>query len=108
MEDVQPIIVQKKTRSCRLTKEQTDQRIDEIFQELLDHRRKPVLMFMKDGRDVLPYFVIISKRIGRYTFEALQKCYDPNGKFRCYLKHTIDVVSVMTGEQKIIYFDEGI
>lgn len=108
MEDVQPIIVQKKTRSCRLTKEQTDQKLNEIYQELLDHRRKPALMYIKDGRDMLPYFVIISKRTGRFSFEALQRCYDPNGKFRCYLSHSIDIISIMTGEQKIIFFDEGI
>ena len=93
----------KQTRSCKLTKEQSQEKIQKIFDELYSHIGQNAILYVKDGREMVPYFVELIRNhnciIARY------KCYSPEGKFRCYLNHFPNCVSLMTGEQKIVYFD---
>lgn len=94
----------KQTRSCKLTKEQSDERRLKIFQELKQHIGQPAILFIKEGREMIPYFVeLIATSSG---IVARYKCYAPNGQFRCYLRHFPSCISLMTGEQKIVYFDD--
>ncbi len=76
--------------------------------ELLEnHLGCPALLFVKQNRKMVPYFVILSEvdHNGQY-FIAKHKCYDPNGKFRCYLSYTISISSLMSKEQILVLFDE--
>lgn len=105
MKQTQKTLVKKKqTRSCKLTKEQSQEKQQKIYQELKQHIGQPALLFVKEGRDMVPYFVtLIATKSG---IVARYKCYAPNGQFRCYLNHFPSCVALMTGEQKIVYFDD--
>lgn len=97
-------IKKRQVRSTKLTKEQSKDRLKEIRQEVIEHIGYPALLFVKEGRELVPYYVEIIAQ-GR-TVTARYKCYAPNGDFRCYLSHCINSVSLMTGEQVIVYFDD--
>ena len=104
--------VKKRTRSCKQTKEQTDQKIQDIYHQLLTHIGKPAILFEKESREMVPYFVVLDSKVGSNLSNlgvvALQKCYHPDGGFRCYISHTVNVLKIMIGDQQIIFFDEGI
>lgn len=93
-----------KRRSTKLTKEQSRQKLSDITQELYNHIGQPAILFVKNNREFTPYLVELIK-VGRYI-EARYKCYAPNGSFRCYLSHVPNPISLMTGEQQIVYFDD--
>lgn len=97
-------VKKKQTRSCKLTKEQTSRRLQQINMELRSHVGQPAILYIKDGRETVPYFVELL--IQNKVVVARYKCYSPNGQFRCYLNHFPNSVSLMTGEQKIVYFDD--
>lgn len=96
--------VKKQTRSCKLSKEQIDEKLYMIRRELIKHVGEHAILFVKDGRDMIPYFVKLEIQ-GRWIV-ALYKCYSPEGKFRCFLTYYVNSLSIMTGEQQIVYFDE--
>lgn len=96
----------KQTRSCKLTKEQSHEKLMEITKSVWRHLGQPAILFVKDGRDMIPYYVTLLRE-GKHV-QARYKCYDPHGKFRCYLSHCVNSGSLMTGEQRIVFFDEGI
>lgn len=101
----QPTPVKKKqTRSCKLTKEQSYEKLNTIFQAILKHVGQPALLYIKEGRDMVPYYVELVEQ--GHGITARYKCYGPDGKFRCYLNHFPSSIAIMTGEQKIIYFDD--
>lgn len=94
------------------TKEETDQKIQEIFWWLVEHSGQPAILFEKCGREMIPNYVEIIGPCGSHTnslgVRAAQKCYTPDGKFRSDIIHTANVVSLLIGDQKIIFFDDGI
>lgn len=98
----------KQTRSCRQTKEQTDQKIREIYHKLVSHIGRPVILFEKESREMVPYFVVLKSKTGSLRVIASQKCYHPDGGFRCFIHHTVSAIKILTGEQKIVFFDDGI
>lgn len=104
MEQEQKSTPVKKPRSCKLTKEQTEEKLKEIQKELLSHIGQPAILFVKESRDMVPYFVELL--LDGNTVVARYKCYSPEGKFRCYLKHYPNCVSLMIGEQRIRFFGE--
>ena len=93
----------KQTRSGKLTKEQSQEKIQKISMELYSHLGQNAILFVKDGREMVPYFVELIRN--HNSIIARYKCYSPEGKFRCYLNHFPNCVSLMTGEQKIVYLD---
>lgn len=92
------------TRSRKLTPEQLDEKLLSVFQELKKHVGQPAILYVKDGREMIPYFVELTATASGIM--ARYKCYAPDGQFRCYLSHSPSSVSLMTGEQKIMYFDD--
>ena len=93
----------KQTRSCKLTKEQSQEKIQNILTELYSHVGQNAILYVKENREMVPYFVELIK--SHNNIIARYKCYSSEGKFRCYLNHFPNCISLMTGEQKIVYFD---
>ena len=100
--------IHKKKRNTRQTKNQIDQTIEKIIDDLVNHTGYPVLFIQKEGRDMVPYLVWIDSKSGRLGVVAHHNCYHPDGGLRCKTRHIIDAIKVMTGEQIVIYFDEDI
>lgn len=97
----------KRTRTIKQTKEQVNQKIGELYLQLINHTGEPAILFEKEGRAVVPYFVNIGNHTpGRLTVVAYQRCYHSEGGFNCWIPHTIEVVKLLIGEQKIVYFDD--
>lgn len=108
MEEQKP----KKRRWRRIqTKEQMDKKIQKVYDELVSHVGEPAILIEKDGRKMVPYLVTLESVVGAYTSSAgvksTQACYSPDGGFRCRVNRTVSVLKLITGEQKIVYLDEG-
>ncbi len=103
MSEHQQTPVKKQTRSCKLTKEKSQEIIRQISMELQRHVGQPAILFVKDGREMVPYLVELTNK-----GEAQYKCYAPDGTFRCFLKKYPNAIDIMVGDQKIVYFDDGI
>lgn len=95
----------KRTRSVRQTKEQTQALLRHIRKQMLSNLGKPVLLLKKENRGMIPYFVWLVKPAGRVGVIAVQKCYRPDGSFT-KITHIISEVSILIGEQEVIYFGE--
>ena len=96
--------VKKQTRSCKLSREQINEKLYTIQQELNRHIGEYAILFVKNVRDRIPYFVKLELR-GKEVV-GLYKCYTPEGKFRYFLTHHVNLVDIMTGEQQIVYFED--
>ena len=99
--------VKKANRSGRKSKENTNVTLVRLQKQLEEHIGKPAILFIKEGREMMPYFVTLCD-VNKKWGTAVHKNYGPNGKFRCHMKYSVSIVSLMTGDQKIIFFDEGI
>ena len=97
----------KRIRATKQTREQVNQRISELNLQLINHTGEPAILFEKEGRAFMSYFVNIGDHTpGRLTAMAYQRCYHSEGGFNCWIPHTIEVVKLLTGEQQIVYFDD--
>lgn len=94
----------RQTRSCKLTKEQYQDKMQKIIKELYSNVGKKAILYVKDGREMVPYFVDLVLD-GKHII-ARYRNYYPNGEFRCYLNHFVNHVSLMTGDQKIVYLQD--
>lgn len=96
----------KRRRNTRQTPEQMQERLDEVKREILNHLGQPAILLVKESRDMVPYFVTIE---GNFNyFYGNVRCFGPDGKFRQYLKQSISIIHLITGEQQLIYFDDEI
>lgn len=104
MEELQPQQPKKRIRSVRQTKEQTDEFLRKTHHELLRHLGQSVLLFKKENRNMMPYFVYLVKPIGKSGVLAFQRCYRPDGSF-VKITHIVNEISILIGEQKVVFFD---
>lgn len=84
--------------------EQSQTKLNEIRAELTAHLNKPVLLFQIENRKMIPNLMIITA-ITTAGATAEQNCYDNKGNVRNVIRHTVDVIKIMTGYQKIVYLD---
>lgn len=96
----------KRKRNARLTREQVQSQLDDIHQDLLSHVGQRALFFQKESRDMMSYLVEIVSPAGSCGVVAQHACYHPEGGIRCKINHTVDAVRLLTGEQRILFFDE--
>lgn len=95
---------QKKSRVSKLDKEQIRDKMNEIYRGLCEHIDHPAILFVKEGRDMVPYFVEL-KSVGTAVM-GQYSCFNQEGEFRCFQTKQVSVVSILTGEQVLIYFDD--
>ncbi len=107
MRDLLRTPVKKSIRSGRKSKENTNVVLGRLQRQLEEHIGKPAILFIKEGREMMPYFVTLTD-VNKKWGTAIHKNYGPDGKFRCCLSYSVSIVSLMTGDQRIIFFDEGI
>lgn len=96
----------------RQTQDDTDQKIQQIYLWLVDHIGQPAILYEKSGRELIPEFVKITGICGTHIntlgVRAAQRCYTLEGTFRTNIMHDVSVISLLTGDQKVVFFDEGI
>ncbi len=101
-----------KPRNYKQSKEQIDQKIQSIYLELLLHVGEPVIFFKKESRKIIPYFLVLKSVHGKNSEHpyaiAIQNCYNPDGGFRGNITHMVDIIKILTGEQRVVFFDEDI
>lgn len=90
-----------------MTIKQTNQALANIRYNLKKNSNKYALYFYKEKRTFIPRLVEIVKCY-EYFVRIRWKCYDPEGKFRCYLYQGILYVDFLTGDSKIKFFDGDI
>lgn len=95
---------QKKSRVSKLDKEQIIEKMNEINHGIYTHINKPAIMLVKEGRDMVPYFVEL-KSVGTAVM-GQYSCFNQEGEFRCFQTKQVNVVSILTGEQVLMYFDD--
>lgn len=95
----------KHIRNRKLTEDKSNLIISEITKSIKEHVGCPAILFVKEGREMIPYFVELVQLSPKVVI-ARYKCYSPNGSFRCYLNLIPNSISIMTGEQEIVFFDD--
>ena len=77
------------------------QEMSEILdQDIKKHIGQHAILVEKDGKHSFSFFIqITGDCTGKY------KCYDYEGKFRCYLTKYIDKILLIVGDQRLIYLD---
>lgn len=91
---------QPKRRSSKADKRQSNEKILEIQQELLKRNGQPAILFVKESRDFVPYFITL------HGNTALHRCFGTKGELRCCLKHQVSPIDLLIGHQQIIFFDD--
>lgn len=105
MEKSERTPVKKPSKGGKRGKGDSNQILIDIQKSLKSHIGCPAILFVKESREMVPYFVELDYN---GCVVAKHKCYAPDGSFRCFLNYHPSAVSIMTGEQRIIFFDEGI
>lgn len=94
--------MEQQPKKRRTTKDASNDELHEIARNLHRHIGKPAILFVKEGREFIPYF-------GTLTNGGLvYPCYSPEGKFRCMLHQNVSAVDVLTGNQQVHFFDDEI
>lgn len=88
-------------KNLQAAQEQLQNKHQNIRQNILNHLGKYAILIEKRGRHSLSFFIRIT---GRCTGEY--KCYDFEGKFRCYLTKYLDIRAMLIGEQTLVYLDD--
>ena len=88
-------------RNLQVVQEQFTNKRHDIRQGILHHLGKYAVLIEKKGRHSLSYFIQIT---GDCTGEY--KCYDFEGNFRCCVTKYLDIISILIGEQELVYLDD--
>ena len=98
----------KRKRGKRNSAEQTQNDLHMIQDELKLHLGEHAILYIKQSRDMVPYFIEIFCPDNSGVICGRYKCYGTKCEFRCYQRLSINPIDILTGHQKIVYFDEGI
>ena len=95
-------------RSDRKSLSQIQQRKLEMLVMLLRHQGQYVLLISRVHHKLTPYYVRIIGRCGSTGMLAEQRCFSINGGVTGHIRHVIDLNSLLTGDQRVVTFDEGV
>ena len=88
-------------KNMQMIRDQFQGKHRNIGQEIQDHIGQFAILIEKRGRHSLSFFIQIT---GKCT--AKYRCYDYEGTFRCCLTKYLDIISIIIGEQELVYLDD--
>lgn len=100
------MIEPQRVRSTSMTKEISDNLIKNIESELKIHVGQPALLFVKEGREQVPYFVTLQDSGDKV--KAIHKYYSSDGIERGTKTIMPNVFTLLNGEQRIIFLNKEI
>lgn len=97
---VKKVQKQNDKKPVEITVEQIQQRKSDISKDITSHIGQYAILLERSGRHASSFFIqITGVNTGKY------RCYDFEGTFRCTVTKYLDVISLMIGEQRLVYLD---